>query len=73
MESSLLLTKNILEVSNNLPKQILKESRIEKNRYNKILRKYPKKLDIIFEELKTISKDNIEGIAMKWESNKWKL
>ena len=73
MESKLLLTKNILEGSNNLTKKILEESRIErKNKYNTTLSQYLRKLNIRFEELKTISKVNIKGIAKKWDSNKWK-
>lgn len=73
MESKLLLTKNILEGSNNLAKKILEESRIErKNKYNTTLSEYLRKLNMRFEELKTISKVNIKGIAKKWDSNKWK-
>ena len=73
MESKLLLTKNILEGSNNLTKKILEESRIErKNKYNTTLSEYLRKLNIRFEELKTISKVNIKDIAKKWDSNKWK-
>ena len=73
MESKLLLTKNILEGSNNLTKKILEESRIErKNKYNTTLSEYLRKMNIRFEELKTISKVNIKDLAKKWDSNKWK-
>ena len=73
MESKLLLTKNILEGSNNLTKKILEESRIERqNKYNKTLSEYLRKFDIQFEELETMSKGRIKGIAKEWDSNKWK-
>ena len=73
MESKLLLTKNILEGSNNLTKKILEESRIERqNKYNKTLSEYLRKFDIQFEELETMSKGRIKGTAKEWDSNKWK-
>ena len=73
METKLLLTKNILEGDNNLTKNILNESKMErKNNFNKTLSEYLKKLSINFEELKTLSKDNIKNRARKWDSNKWK-
>ena len=73
MESKLLFTKHILEGSNNLTKQILKESRMKKNNiYNRTLSKYLKKLNIYYEELNSLSKENIKNRAREWDIEKWK-
>ena len=73
MESKLLFTKHILEGSNNLTKQILKESRMKKNNiYNRTLSKYLKKLNIYYEQLTSLSKENIKNRAREWDTEKWK-
>ena len=73
MESKLLFTKHILEGSNNLTKQILKESRMKKNNiYNRTLSKYLKKLNIYYEELTSLSKENIKNRAREWDTENWK-
>ena len=73
MKSKILLTKNILEGSNNLTKQVLKVSKIGKKYiFNKTLSEYLKKLNIQFEQINTLSKENIKNIARKWDTGKWK-
>ena len=73
METKILLTKNILEGSNELTKQVLNESRMEKKgTYNKTLNGYLKKLNIQYEEISTLSIENIKKLARKWDTVRWK-
>ena len=73
MESKILLTKNILEGSNNLTKQILRVSRKDKsNIFNKTLSEYLKKLNINFDEISILSKVNIKKRAREWDTEIWK-
>ena len=73
MESKLLLTKSIQEGANNLTKSILKLTRKNKsNIFNRTLSQYLKKLNISFEELRILSRDNIKEKARKWDTERWK-
>ena len=72
MESKILFTKSILKGSNNLTKQVLRESRLEKNNvYKKTLNEYLKRLNIKFEDINILSIEKIKTIARKWETRKW--
>ena len=73
MESKILFTKSILKGSNNLTKQVLRESRLEKNNvYKKTLNEYLKRLNIKFEDINILSIEKIKTIAREWDTRKWK-
>ena len=72
MESKILFTKSILKGSNNLTKQVLSVSRFEKNNiYNKTLNAYLKKFNMKFEDINTVSIEEIKARARKWDTSKW--
>ena len=73
MESKILLTKNILTGTNNLTKQILNLSRRGKsNTFNTTLKQYLKKVNINYEELSSLSNDDVKDRARKWDTERWK-
>ena len=62
----------VLKGSNNLTKQVLSVSRLEKNNlYNKTLNAYLKKFNMKFEDINTSSIEEIKTIARKWDTSKW--
>ena len=73
METKVLLTKSIIDGSNKLTKQILEETKRQKgSKYNRTMNDYLRNLNIKYEDLNELSKENIRKITRKWDDNKWK-